>query len=243
MSKQYLSYADLVQDIVLNGVEVGDTLELCHLQIQASQMRDICIRKLAVKGALDEAHWILDGSSDTRKAGRAASFWRHYPPDLGDIYGSHLRKQWHEPVLNSRKDYFETGYWGAMVPCVNSLQLLRRKHGIIGIVNQRSADIICGLPHDILTWQYIANWVAKNPVLLYWNIGSAHVYKQHLDIAQEIIHSRRGWHGGHWNYESPFTEKSVEWLFERRAEVLHQGGADAYYNHEKEDDHEQETRS
>jgi hypothetical protein len=204
--------------------------ECIGLTLYTPQLLGLSIRKLATKGAKDEMDWIISGSSKSSEAGRAQAFWKDYPDDLGDIYGAHMKDQFHPPKEGSRRDYYETGYRGVMIPCVNSLQLFKRGDKVLGIVNQRSADMICGFPHDVLVWQGIANHLAGQPVPIRWNIGSAHVYDEHVEIAEKIVaefsavladQTREDLPFDLWDFKDPFKEN--RFAFQQKAEVKFQG--------------------
>ena len=59
------------------------------------------------------------------------------------------------------------------------------------VTYQRSADVVCGLPHNwIQYWAFLlwlANRSGRTPGTLTWLGGDVHVYEQHWDLAREII--------------------------------------------------------
>jgi thymidylate synthase len=220
----FTSYVDALATILNSGSlrvdPKGNFREIIKIDFDIGSLKDLCTRRLSASGCLDEANWIMSGSSDSSKAGKAATFWKDFPTDLGDIYGAHIGKQFHKPKDNSRRDYFETGYDGAMIPCVNSLQLFKRDDAVYGLVSQRSADMICGFPHDVLTWQHIANTLAEQPVILMWQIGSAHIYEDHIPLARKIIRSSYPQPG--WDFCNPITSAAGQG-FQEKAEMIFQG--------------------
>lgn len=56
---------------------------------------------------------------------------------------------------------------------------------------QRSADLICGVPHNWIQYWAFLLWVARlaglRPASLVWIGGDVHIYEQHRDLALRII--------------------------------------------------------
>ncbi len=59
------------------------------------------------------------------------------------------------------------------------------------VTYQRSADVVCGLPHNwfqywaFLIW--LAHWTGTNAGTLQWIGGDIHLYEAHYSLAREII--------------------------------------------------------
>lgn len=58
---------------------------------------------------------------------------------------------------------------------------------------QRSADVMLGLPHNIVQYKalllYLCRHTGNNPGDIYYTLGDAHIYHEHLQKAHEIIHT------------------------------------------------------
>lgn len=78
-----------------------------------------------------------------------------------------------------------------MVPCPFAFQLAREHEGLSMILSLRSSDLVVGLPVDwfgfALLLDAIASSIGVPPCRLVINIGHAHVYVDHVDVAREMI--------------------------------------------------------
>lgn len=56
---------------------------------------------------------------------------------------------------------------------------------------QRSADVVCGLPHNWIQYWAFLLWLAHQtgqlPLSLTWIGGDCHIYQQHYELAQRIV--------------------------------------------------------
>jgi thymidylate synthase len=64
------------------------------------------------------------------------------------------------------------------------------------VTYQRSADVVCGLPHNWVQYWALLLWLAssagRHAGSLTWVGGDVHVYGCHLALAREIIHAADG---------------------------------------------------
>lgn len=92
-----------------------------------------------------------------------------------------------------------------LVPCTLSIQFMLRQWGgqdtniykLHTFVSMRSSDAWLGLPYDIYNFSMLANYLStvlrksfhiKNiPGYLVMNLGSSHLYAEHLEKAKEVI--------------------------------------------------------
>lgn len=129
-------------------------------------------------------------------------------------YGPRLRPQW-PYILKSFVDDAETrqavmSIWEAQslpteqryVPCTLSLQFLIRPNAgginqLHTIASMRSSDAWLGLPYDIYNFSMLANYLCSllrtgyripvQPGTLTMNLGSSHLYAEHIDKAKAVI--------------------------------------------------------
>lgn len=62
---------------------------------------------------------------------------------------------------------------------------------------QRSADLVCGVPHNWIQYWAFLLWVAhrtgNRPGTFVWDGGDVHLYAAHLDMADRIVRERDRW--------------------------------------------------
>ena len=215
----YACYRELVSDIINNGYDVDTRNEgsVGTLQIESTQLTFVDFlkdepilsdRHINAKGAFAELRWILAGSREstleTILHPHKVHWWDDYLP-LNYVYGQQFYQtdqQLMTFIDNVRKEPHSRrhilSFWNhnqtanmSLPPCITNIQLLINKgnEGTL-IVTQRSADVILGLPYDILEMQllhvllgYICSYT---PVLLVFNIGSAHIYMEHTSTARKL---------------------------------------------------------
>ena len=162
--------------------------------------------------AIGELKWLLSTSRSIEILNKHGIKWwdpylsdgKHYTLKYGKIYGLQLTsffskiaaQRYSRNHLLFMMDENSTAK-SVLPPCITQVQLLiqpdangKRDIGTL-IVTQRSADIFLGLPYDILEYQLFAMSLAKyfnfNPYKLVFNIGSAHVYLEHLPIICKML--------------------------------------------------------
>lgn len=141
-------------------------------------------------------------------------WWDPFVP-LGPIYGAQLSKnnQLYNFLKGIEKDRYGRrhmiNFWAVedlpkmtLPPCITHLQLVitpptTRSKFEYGrdlatlIVNQRSSDLFMGLPHDILKYQLFMLCICKyfnlNPHKLVHNLGSAHMYLEHVEANRKML--------------------------------------------------------
>ena len=81
-------------------------------------------------------------------------------------------------------DYNKNGMSDFM--CTNTVQYLIREEKLISVVQMRSNDVLFGYRNDYAWQSYIQNKLANHlgieSGLIYWNVGSLHVYERHFSL-------------------------------------------------------------
>ncbi|MDV7392135.1 thymidylate synthase, partial [Arthrospira platensis SPKY1] len=80
----------------------------------------------------------------------------------------------------------------ALPPCHYSMQIVVLPDGYFDLAwNQRSVDVVLGLPYNILSYAVFMELVAKRfrlkPHYLYGNLGHTHIYSNHYDAVYEMF--------------------------------------------------------
>ena len=75
--------------------------------------------------------------------------------------------------------------------CINSLHFLLMDGKLDLIVEQRSADVPIGVPHDIATWAIFHRLIAKEvnlpPGDFIHNLGDTHIYNDQIPAMKELL--------------------------------------------------------
>ena len=159
-------------------------------------------RRIYPYKALAELEWILAGSPQdlTILHKEKVHWWDSYKP-LGKVYGAFFTDQGQFETLEknlkeepySRRHYLTM--WDIKRPilpsCIIGFQvLLDDFHNMTLVINQRSADIMLGLPYDILEWYLFGELLSSKFAVafkeLVFNIGSAHIYSDHVNQAKNV---------------------------------------------------------
>ena len=180
----------------------------------------VCARKTAWKNALREMEWVLSGSDNVRDLHPSVrSWWEPWANSEGEIplnYGDQLRSscgndgrvvdqvaQLLDGIANhpfSRRNVVTTWNTADMTsprcPITNCwgtvIQAFVEPDDSLHIVTyQRSADVVCGVPHNwIQMWAFLV-WVAhrtgRTVGSLTWVGGDCHVYESHVPLARRIL--------------------------------------------------------
>lgn len=80
----------------------------------------------------------------------------------------------------------------ALPPCHYSMQIIVTPDGYFDLAwNQRSVDVVLGLPYNVLSYAVFMELVGKRfrlkPNTLYANLGHTHVYSNHYDAVYEMF--------------------------------------------------------
>lgn len=177
-------------------------------------------RKTAWRNCLREWEWFMSGSSylaDLHESVR--DWWRPWASKFGNVpfnysrqfrfaYGSCGYVDQIERCVeslrdhpNSRRNVLTTWnaaeMWSRYCPitnCHNTVTQVFVERGAVCMKTyQRSADVICGVPHNWLQqWAFLV-WLAHRagrPVgWLEWEGGDCHVYEAHAGLAERILNT------------------------------------------------------
>jgi len=166
---------------------------------------------------LHELIWFLRGDTNIQYLSEnKVKIWDEWADEngnLGPIYGSQWRNfggevdQIEGLIQGINKDPFSRRHivsaWNvgqlsemALPPCHYAFQFGVSSAGRLDlIVNQRSADMFLGVPFNIASYAtlmyIIADITNKVPGHLMFNLGSAHIYRNHMDQVRELLN--RNW--------------------------------------------------
>ncbi len=174
-------------------------------------------RKMSPRVAAAEVAWMLQGTHSTEFLDKYTSIWKKFedrPGVISTAYGTRWRykfgrDQISEAIKLLKQDpstrqalvmSWDPSFDGLMnqgkvknVPCPFSFSLYVSSGKGKMVVYQRSADVIVGIPYDLMSYymlgQAIFNSVGVKFDEVIIMIGDAHVYQNHYDIASTMIDS------------------------------------------------------
>ena len=163
-----------------------------------------------------EFNWFIDGHTNVKYLNdnnvKIWDKWADEDGELGPVYGAQMRnfngqnidqlKQVIESVKNnpdSRRHIITL--WNPsqlremkLPPCHLYYQFFVQGKHLNLYVLQRSADWIIGVPYDLALFSrilfYVCSLTGKSPGQLSCTFVDAHVYKNHFEVADEIISNR-----------------------------------------------------
>ncbi len=181
----------------------------------------VCARKTAWKNALREWEWFMSGSNHIDDLHPSVRKWWEPWVDRNGLvannysrqfrcYGNHARLEDRVDQIeyliagvrdhpHSRRNVITTWNTADMIapetPITNChgsyIQAFVGVGGLSLMTVQRSADAICGIPHNWLQYWAFLLWLAhrtgNRPDSLTWIGGDVHVYEEHAALATEII--------------------------------------------------------
>lgn len=72
--------------------------------------------------------------------------------------------------------------------CTNTVQYVIRHNKLSAIVQMRSNDVVFGYRNDYAWQKYVldklSNDLGIEPGIIYWNVGSLHVYERHFNLVK-----------------------------------------------------------
>lgn len=175
------------------------------------------LRKTCWKLALREWEWFMSGSNDIKDLHPSVlEWWKPWAKD-GKIYGNYSCQfrdfAGHGETVDSIYVFIQGIKYNPysrrnVITTWNTADMASEKcpitncHGtviqaLVSIDNkltiktyQRSADVICGVPHNwIQYWAFllwVCNLTGREPGSLVWIGGDVHIYEQHIELAKEI---------------------------------------------------------
>lgn len=180
----------------------------------------VTLRRTAWRKALREMEWFLSGSNNTNDLHEDVRDWwapwankggtvranygqqlRHYADRTADGFdqvGFLLEGIKDHP--NSRRNLITTWHSADMAnestPITNchltTFQTFIDANKLLHAVTyQRSADVVCGLPHNWIQAQALLMWLADSTGhgmgSLIWMGGDVHLYEEHVSLAEKIV--------------------------------------------------------
>lgn len=184
----------------------------------------ISARKTAWKLALREMEWFLSGSSNVQDLHPSVRHWwepwkdasgcvsNSYSDQFSSYRGQreeefvdqvnvlifgvsedpfsrrHVITTWHTADMIAPETKIANCH-GTVIQCVVSAD-----HKLDLITYQRSADLICGLPHNWIQYWALLMWLASRTGTdvgrLVWMGGDVHLYEAHTGLAERIVASQ-----------------------------------------------------
>lgn len=182
------------------------------------------VRKTAWKSAIREFEWFLSGSNNVADLHPSVrKWWQPWANYLGNVrfnYGVQLRRQMGadsdyrdfdqiaafvagiREKPHSARHVITTWYspemYSADCPitnCHGTVIQAQVNDGVLDLFTyQRSADLICGVPHNWIQYWAFVQWLAHatgNRVgRLIWQGGDVHVYRAHAEMTERLIRTR-----------------------------------------------------
>lgn len=182
----------------------------------------VSIRKTAWKSALREWEWFMSGSNDINDLHESVRHWwqpwakdgvvaNNYSVQFRSFVGRDLYFDQIEWVIDaikehpfSRRNVITT--WNPyemqlketpITNCHGSLiQFFGHEDGSLSMkMDQRSCDVVCGLPHNWIQYWAFLMWIAhrtgRKVGKFYWGGGDVHVYDAHMDIVRKMRNAMR----------------------------------------------------
>lgn len=170
----------------------------------------LSLKQTPFRGALHELHWFLRGSSNIEDLHPSVKHWwepwAEEDGSVGPIYGHqyHRNNQFWDTIcqlqINPHSRRHVITLWntddidaGVLPPChgtviqfhVDNTKTLHLQ------TYQRSADLLIGLPINIVSYAALLLMVAKQcgykPGNLYYTVGNLHLYENHVEGAREML--------------------------------------------------------
>lgn len=174
----------------------------------------VSVRRTAWRTALREWEWFVGGSWELEHAHPAVREWwaphavdGELPPYF-DVCDWQLFVDRVVADPGSRRNVFNAlpGSRSEPPACTwTSCQaLVQGGDRLSFLVHQRSCDLVCGAPHDMMQYWAVLLWLSAQaklkPGVLHWTVGDAHVYEAHVPLARRIVFM-----------ETPQTDLRLEW--------------------------------
>ena len=183
------------------------TIEDLRANIIVSEARNVNHRFMVA-----EWLWIAFGRNDVETIAQYNARWREFSDDgvtFAGAYGPRVLDQLRYIIDKLREDPHTRQAVMTMwkpspppskdIPCTISLQFLLRDEALHVIATMRSSDAWLGVPYDVFTFSMIANAIAGElrvaPGSLTMQLGSSHLYDEHLEAACRVLAESEGGDG------------------------------------------------
>lgn len=179
----------------------------------------VCVRKTAWKNALREWEWFMNGSNFIEDLHPSVQhWWRPWAEENGEIHFNYSRQfrsfsgdcgnvdsvevliegirlhpfsrrnvitTWNTSDMNNPSCRI-TNCHGTVIQA-----FVGASGGLSLVTYQRSADFVCGVPHNWIQYWAFLLWLAhrtdRKPKMLTWIGGDVHLYEQHYELADKIL--------------------------------------------------------
>jgi thymidylate synthase len=208
-----INYKSLIKSVIDHGIETTDrtgtgTIEQIGATFTVRAENGFPLltsRKMHINGVLGELAAFLQGATKTEQFRQfGCNYWNAWGEELGPVYGAQwldndqlykvIEKAKQAP--DSRQLLVSAWNWRqlpdmALPPCHFAFQLFIRKGLLDIVVYQRSLDVMLGLPSDVVLYKVLQLLIARelqaDPGCLVFQVGSAHIYKNHIEAAFEYL--------------------------------------------------------
>jgi thymidylate synthase len=219
------AYQGLILDILSHGEDRSDrtgvgtrSLFGANIQFDCSTAPVITKRQMYTAGVIGEYCAFMRGFTDNRDfRAFGCNYWTPWADGdrLGPIYGAQWRNfnqsnqvdQIDQLIktarINPHSRQMVVSAWNplqteqmALPPCFHSFQVLINRNQLNIQVNQRSADVMIGLPSDAilhyLLMLTLCEEIGTTPGRINFAIGDAHIYNNHIDSVPDYITGKAG---------------------------------------------------
>lgn len=167
-------------------------------------------REVAYNAAFGELSAFIHGCTKVSEfKALGCNYWDAYGEDLGPIYGAQWRNfegtdQLRSLINNLKADHSSRRHilttWNprrlsemVLPPCHIMAQYDVYNDKLSSIVYMRSADVMLGLPYDIIVYAGLQHLLAReldlNVGTLQFYFGNCHIYRNHIEAAEAISKS------------------------------------------------------
>lgn len=223
IDRQYLDLVEsILVDGVDSKARNGLTRKIFHKTLTINSTPLISIRRTAWQHCLREFEWFLSGSSDIKDLDPSVrhwwKFWANSKGKVKNNYSKQFRKfegtyssidqiRYLQKLLKkdnqSRRMVITT--WNT-ADMAHPSTPITNCHGSLIVANvnpetnklslsvtQRSADVMVGLPHNLLQYWAFLLFLADHANLsvgtMYYTVEDAHIYEAHLNMAHRFTHT------------------------------------------------------
>jgi len=216
-----MNYMDLVFRVLVDGIEEPNqrtglkTRRLLNQTVELKSNQLFSTRKILPRIAAAEVAWMLSGTRSTEWLSKHTKIWQKFedrPGFINTAYGYRWvhefgRNQIEEAIGLLKKDpstrqalviSWNPGTDGLMsqgfdknVPCPFAFNLyIVAGKGFISVY-QRSADVIIGIPYDLMTYYLLGQAIFNSVGIKFGGvgimIGDAHIYENCYQVANTMI--------------------------------------------------------
>lgn len=225
MSSDENQYLNLLNDILINGVECHDRTGVGTKELFGKQMTFdlskgfplLTTKRVYLKGVIHELLWILKGDTNIKYLQdnnvHIWDEWADEDGELGPVYGKQWRA-WETNICRFKIDQIKNvvrdikknpssrrlivSAWNPvdvdrvkLPPCHTLFQFNVQKNKLNCMLHQRSGDMFLGIPFNIASYSLLTMMIAQvcnlEPGVFVHNIGSAHIYMNHIDQVNEQL--------------------------------------------------------